>query len=73
MPNTGTPDTAAPAIDPTWSVNEVLRRYPAAVTVLNAYGIDSCCGGPRALADVARAHRLDLPALLAELTALAAE
>jgi regulator of cell morphogenesis and NO signaling len=72
MPNTETSNTTAPAIDPTWSVNEILRRYPAAVTVLNAYGIDSCCGGPRAIADVARAHRLDLPALLAELTELTA-
>ena len=34
-----------PRIDPSLTVNEILLRYPAAVTVINAYGIDSCCGG----------------------------
>ena len=34
-----------PPLDPSLTVNEVLRRWPAAVTALNAFGIDTCCGG----------------------------
>ena len=31
-------------IDPTLSVNQPLRRYPGALPILAAAGIDSCCG-----------------------------
>jgi iron-sulfur cluster repair protein YtfE (RIC family) len=34
-------------------VNEVLRRWPAALGPLNAFGIDTCCGGSDRLADAA--------------------
>jgi regulator of cell morphogenesis and NO signaling len=43
-----------PPIDPTLPVNEILRRYPAAVRALNAFGIDTCCGGAMPLEDAAR-------------------
>lgn len=29
----------------TWSVNDVLRAYPATMSVLNAFAVDLCCGG----------------------------
>ena len=60
---------AAPAIDAGWSINELLRRRPESVAVLNGHGIDTCCGGARSLADAAREDGLDLAALLAELDA----
>jgi iron-sulfur cluster repair protein YtfE (RIC family) len=34
-------------IDPTLSVNELVLRHPAALKVLAAAGIDTCCGGER--------------------------
>jgi len=36
------------------SVNDVLSRWPAALPSLNAFGIDTCCGGSDSLADAAR-------------------
>lgn len=32
-------------VDAELSINEVLRRWPAALPALNALGIDTCCGG----------------------------
>lgn len=37
--------TPQPDIDPSLSVNEIIRRWPAVMGVLNAFGVDSCCGG----------------------------
>jgi iron-sulfur cluster repair protein YtfE (RIC family) len=59
----------APAVNPTWSINELLVRRPAAVAVLNAYGLDTCCGGASSLADAAREAGADLWALLADVEA----
>lgn len=38
-----------PLIAPELSVNEVLRYWPHAVRVLDALGIDTCCGGAKSL------------------------
>jgi regulator of cell morphogenesis and NO signaling len=57
---------------PSLTVNEILLRYPSAVTVMNAHGIDSCCGGAITLEAVAREHELDLDAITADLETLAA-
>ena len=57
-------------IDPAWSINELLRRHPAAGRVLNALGIDSCCGGAASLRETARADDIELDTLI---TAIAAE
>ena len=59
-----------PRIDPSLTVNEILRRHPAAVAVINAYGIDSCCGGGIPLETAAREQQLDLEAITSELDAL---
>ncbi len=36
------------------TVNEVLRRYPAAVQLLTRLGLDTCCGGAEPLEEAAR-------------------
>lgn len=32
-------------IESTWTINELLRREPLSAAVLNAFGVDTCCGG----------------------------
>jgi iron-sulfur cluster repair protein YtfE (RIC family) len=54
-------------IDPTLSVNELLRRYPAALPILAAAGIDSCCGGEQSLALAAARSGLTFDQLAARL------
>jgi regulator of cell morphogenesis and NO signaling len=54
-------------VDPAWTVNEVLRRYPAAVAVFNAFGVDACCGGANGVPEAAREAGLDPADLLAAL------
>jgi regulator of cell morphogenesis and NO signaling len=49
------------------TVNEIITQHPETVAVFNSHRIDSCCGGALPLAEVARKHRLDFIALLAEL------
>ena len=49
------------------TINEIITQHPETVAVFNRHGIDSCCGGGLPLAEVARKHRLDFIALLAEL------
>ena len=49
------------------TVNEILARYPSAIVVLNAFGVDTCCGGEMPLRDAALHARVDLGTLLAGL------
>ena len=49
------------------TVNEIIAQHPETVAVFSRLGIDSCCGGALPLAEVARKHRFDFIALLAEL------
>ncbi len=56
-------------IDASITVNEMLRLYPATVFVLNAFGIDACCGGAAALGEAARRDGVDLEELLCALEA----
>jgi regulator of cell morphogenesis and NO signaling len=46
------------------SVNEILRRWPAAVAALNERGIDTCCGGALSLRDAAGAAGIPAAELL---------
>lgn len=57
-----------PDIDPALSVNDVLRRWPLAARTLNAYGIDTCCGGALSLHDAAREVGIGVDALIAAIT-----
>jgi regulator of cell morphogenesis and NO signaling len=59
-------------IDAGITVNEMLRLYPGTVSVLNAFGIDACCGGAASLDEAARRDGVDLNALLSALVAAAA-
>jgi regulator of cell morphogenesis and NO signaling len=52
------------------SVNEVIRRYPAAVALFNRHGIDACCGGAAPVAQAAERDGADAAALVAELERL---
>jgi iron-sulfur cluster repair protein YtfE (RIC family) len=52
------------------SVNDILREYPGAVTLLSARGIDSCCRGNDSLADAAAGLGLDATALASEIASL---
>jgi regulator of cell morphogenesis and NO signaling len=60
-------------INPDLTLNEVVQRYPAALGVFNARGLDICCGGALPIAEAARRHDLDLDELLAALDHLASE
>ena len=59
-----TPNAPAPALDPSLTVNEVLARWPAAVTPLNALGVDCCCGGGASLREAAADAGVPLEDLL---------
>ena len=69
---TGAARGVSPVIDPQWSVNELLQRYPNSVRVLNALGVDTCCGGASSLVDAAAEVGLNTPALLAALADVSA-
>jgi iron-sulfur cluster repair protein YtfE (RIC family) len=54
-------------LNPDLTINELLLRYPTAVTVLNAHAIDTCCGGGSSIAEAAAGDGIDLDELLAAL------
>jgi iron-sulfur cluster repair protein YtfE (RIC family) len=60
---------SAREIDPTLSVNEIVRRHPTSLSVLTARGINTCCGGALALSVAAANANLDLSPLLDEIKA----
>ncbi|MEO7996517.1 MAG: DUF542 domain-containing protein [Gemmatimonadaceae bacterium] len=55
---------AAKILDPTSSVNDALLRFPAAVTVLSARGIDTCCRGNESIATAAANSGISAEALI---------
>lgn len=64
MTTTHTAPATTDRIDPSLSVNETLRRWPAAVMALNAFGVDTCCGGAASLAQAAADADVPLDDLL---------
>jgi regulator of cell morphogenesis and NO signaling len=56
-------------IDPSLSVNETIRRWPASVVALNAFGVDACCGGAATLRAAAADADVPLDDLLAGIRA----
>jgi iron-sulfur cluster repair protein YtfE (RIC family) len=54
-------------IAPASTVNDVIARFPETVSVFNAFGIDSCCGGAASLEEASRRDGVNLAALLTAL------
>lgn len=54
-------------IRPDMTVGAIAEQYPASAPVLARHGLDLCCGGKHSLEFAARAHGVDLAALLVEL------
>lgn len=50
-------------LDCSQSVNSIITRFPATVTVFNSFGVDLCCGASLSVSDAARANALDEHAL----------
>ena len=59
---------ASPSIQPSWTINELLRREPRSAPVLNAFGIDTCCGGGDTITAAAASAGLDAAELIGALT-----
>ena len=49
------------------TINELIRRHPGAARILNAHGLDSCCGGAKRLDEAAAKHGVKLGPVLEEL------
>ena len=56
-----------------WSVNDVVRQFPATVALFKHYGIDACCGGAASVRDAAQRHGADAAELLSELQQMIAD
>ena len=52
-------------LDPAWTVNETVARYPATAAVFNRFGVDTCCGGGVPIAAAAAREGIDPDVLLA--------
>lgn len=61
----------ATGIVPGATVAEVAAQHPATQAVFARHGLDLCCGGGKTLEFVARAHGIELAALLDELRGVA--
>jgi regulator of cell morphogenesis and NO signaling len=60
-------------IDPQDTLNAIVARFPQTLPVLQAFGLDTCCGGALPLRTAVEHHHLDLRALLAALHAVVVE
>ena len=59
-------------IDPDWSVNTTIQRFPSTIAVFNEYGVDACCGGAATLREAALEAGVALDQLLDALESAAA-
>ncbi len=59
--------TGAVALDETLTLNEIVSRHPEALPILHRYGLDTCCGGAKPLAEVAERHGFDPKDILEKL------
>jgi regulator of cell morphogenesis and NO signaling len=53
-----------PPVDADATINEIMARYPDASSVLDRFGIDTCCGGSVSVSEAAGVRGLDLASLL---------
>ena len=54
-------------ISPQTPIKDVMAAHPETGAVFAGHGLDTCCGGAHPVEMAARAHKLDLAALMAEL------
>ena len=59
--------TTGIAIDPSWTVNEVIAKYPDTISVFNSFGVDLCCGADDSLSTAAQESEIDNEALMSAL------
>lgn len=62
---------AQTGIRPSTPVQVVMGRYPATAPLFAEFGFDLCCGGKHSLEFAAKAHGVELAAVLARLQAAA--
>lgn len=60
-------------VDAGETLNELVARAPEALSVLQRFGLDTCCGGSLSLAVAAQHHSLDVNELLAAVRAALGE
>ena len=63
--------TTGIAIDPSWTVNEVIAKYPDTISVFNSFGLDLCCGADDKLSVAASESEIDSEALMSALLEVA--
>ena len=66
---TNTVERVDKTIDERCTIDEVIAKYPASVFVLNAMGIDTCCGGSESIAAAAKHAHVNPDLLLSSLQA----
>ncbi len=66
MPDFNT-EPYVPFIDPSWTVNDLLRIVPESAATLNRMGIDTCCGGSLLVAEAAASAGTTVEAITADL------
>jgi hypothetical protein len=62
-----------PEIDSALPVNDVVRRWPIALRILKAHGIDTCCRGALSLDVAARDVGVDVHTLISEIATAAGD
>lgn len=58
-------------ISETSTVGDAIARHPASITVLNAFGVDTCCGGSASIGEAAAHAHVETALLFSGLRALA--
>ncbi|MGE5926529.1 MAG: DUF542 domain-containing protein [Gemmatimonadota bacterium] len=54
-------------INPSWTINDLLRLIPESAATLNRMGIDTCCGGSLLVAEAAAAAGTTVEAIMDDL------
>ena len=60
-------------LESSWTINETIQQYPETITVFNAFGIDTCCGGDETIEAAAREGEINLDAVMARLREFAGQ
>jgi len=60
-------------LEASWTINETIQQYPETITVFNAFGIDTCCGGDETIEAAAREGEINLDAVMARLREFAGQ